>query len=248
MASRKNHTLKLAGILLALVLVTSCFVGGTFAKYVTTGTGSDSARVAKFGVTVTANGTMFAKEYDTNTENVKKLITKSVISSNDEEKVVAPGTSGKMVSMTLAGTPEVAVNVRYTANVKVDNWVYKAKESETGEFYCPITIKVGTDKVGTDKVGTVSICGLDYDNAESFERAVVEAINGYSANYAPGTDLTDLNTVKAPSVSWAWTFENGGVYEKKQDNVKDTYLGDQAAKGKAATISLEVVTTVTQID
>ena len=55
MASRKNHTLKLAGILLALVLVTSCFVGGTFAKYVTEGTGSDSARVAKFGVTVTAD-------------------------------------------------------------------------------------------------------------------------------------------------------------------------------------------------
>ena len=40
MASRKNHTLKLAGILLALVLVTSCFVGGTFAKYVTSGTGN----------------------------------------------------------------------------------------------------------------------------------------------------------------------------------------------------------------
>lgn len=86
MASRKNHTLKLAGILLALVLVTSCFVGGTFAKYVTTGTGSDSARVAKFGVTVTANGTMFAKEYDTDTENVKKLIARSVISSMIKKK------------------------------------------------------------------------------------------------------------------------------------------------------------------
>ena len=86
MASRKNHTLKLAGILLALVLVTSCFVGGTFAKYVTTGTGSDSARVAKFGVTVTANGTMFAKEYDTGTENVKGTIAKSVVSDGTDDK------------------------------------------------------------------------------------------------------------------------------------------------------------------
>ena len=91
MASRKNHTLKLAGILLALVLVTSCFVGGTFAKYVTKGTGSDSARVAKFGVKVTANGTMFAKEYDTDTENVKATIAKSVFST---DKVIAPGTKG----------------------------------------------------------------------------------------------------------------------------------------------------------
>ena len=241
MASRKNHTLKLAGILLALVLVTSCFVGGTFAKYVTTGTGSDSARVAKFGVTVTANGTMFAKEYDTNTENVKGTIAKSVVSSNDKEKVVAPGTSGKMVSMTLAGKPEVAVNVRYTANVTLsNNWVYKTGENADEEFYCPITIKVGTDKVGTE-----SICGLDYDNANLFKAAVETAIKNSSANYEPNTDL---KTAKAPSVSWAWTFENAGEHKKKQDDVKDTYLGDQAAKGNAATIDLEVVTTVTQID
>ena len=111
MASRKNHTLKLAGILLALVLVTSCFVGGTFAKYVTEGTGSDSARVARFGVTVTANGTMFAKEYDTDTENVKGTIAKSVVSDKtDDKNLVAPGTSGNMVSMTLAGKPALCYN------------------------------------------------------------------------------------------------------------------------------------------
>lgn len=236
MASRKNHTLKLAGILLALVLVTSCFVGGTFAKYVTTGTGSDSARVAKFGVTVTANGTMFAKEYDTGTENVKELIARSVISSNDKEKVVAPGTSGKMVSMTLAGTPEVAVNVRYTANVTLsNNWVYKTGENAAEEFYCPITIKVGTE----------SFCGLDYDNADRFKAEVENAINKSSANYKPNTDL---KTAKAPSVSWAWTFVNAGEHRKEQSDVKDTYLGDQAANGNAAEISLQVVTTVTQID
>lgn len=232
MASRKNHTLKLAGILLALVLVTSCFVGGTFAKYVTEGTGSDSARVAKFGVTVTANGTMFAKEYDTDTENVKGTIARSVLST---DKVIAPGTKGSMVSMTLAGKPEVAVNVRYTANVTLsNNWVYKADESETGEFYCPIKIKVG------DEI----YFGYDYPSAEKFKNAVETAINGYSDNYAPGTDLTKA---KAPAVSWAWAFEDNAV-SAKQTDVKDTYLGDQAAKDKAATIDLEVVTTVTQID
>lgn len=236
MASRKNHTLKLAGILLALVLVTSCFVGGTFAKYVTTGTGSDSARVAKFGVTVTANGTMFAKEYDTDTENVKGTIAKSVVSDKtDDKNLVAPGTSGNMVSMTLAGTPEVAVNVRYTATVNLDKWVYKADENAAEEFYCPITIKVDNE----------SYCGLDYDNADLFKSAVENAINKSSANYKPNTNLKDA---KAPSVSWAWTFVNAGEHKKEQDDVKDTYLGDQAAKDNAATIALEVVTTVTQID
>ena len=116
MASRKNHTLKLAGILLALVLVTSCFVGGTFAKYVTEGTGSDSARVAKFGVKVTANGSTFANAYATD-DNTVTGIANSVVSSEETKNVVAPGTSGNMVSMTLAGTPEVAVNVKYAATV-----------------------------------------------------------------------------------------------------------------------------------
>ena len=231
MASRKNHTLKLAGILLALVLVTSCFVGGTFAKYVTSGTGKDTARVAKFGVTVTANGTMFAKEYDTDTENVKATIPKSVFST---DKVIAPGTKGDMVSMTLAGTPEVAVNVKYTATVTLDKWVYKADENAAGEYYCPIKIRVGT----------VNYYGYDYDSAESFKNAVETAINEYSANYEPGTDLNNAN---APVVSWAWAFEDKAA-DAKQTDVKDTYLGDQAAKGNAATIDLEVVTTVTQID
>ena len=86
---------------------------------------------------------------------------------------------------------------------------------------------------------------MDYDNADLFKSAVENAINKSSANYKPNTNLKDA---KAPSVSWAWTFVNAGEHKKEQDDVKDTYLGDQAAKGKAATISLEVVTTVTQID
>ena len=68
MTSKKNWTLRAAVLMLALVLITSCFVGGTFAKYVTGGSGTDSARVAKFGVTVTANGTMFSKEYHRNSD------------------------------------------------------------------------------------------------------------------------------------------------------------------------------------
>lgn len=235
MASRKNHTLKLAGILLALVLVTSCFVGGTFAKYVTSGTRNDTARVAKFGVKITANGTMFAKEYATDTENVKGTIAKSVISdATDDKNLVAPGTEGNMVSMTIEGKPEVAVNVKYTATVTLRNWLYKDREESAGEYYCPIKIRVGT----------VNYYGYDYGSAELFKNAVETAINEYSANYKPGTDLNNAN---APVVSWAWAFEDNAENAKQTDE-KDTYLGDQAAKGNAATIALEVVTTVTQID
>lgn len=49
--------LGLAGVLFCLVLVTTAMMGGMFARYSTSGEGSDSARVAKFGtLTVTETG------------------------------------------------------------------------------------------------------------------------------------------------------------------------------------------------
>ena len=235
MATRKNHTLKLAGILLALVLVTSCFVGGTFAKYVTSGTGNDTARVAKFGVKVTANGSTFANTYAAK-DGVVGTIANSVVSSNTDEKVVAPGTSGNMVSMTLEGTPEVAVNVKYKATVTLNNWVYKAREGAAGEFYCPLVITVNGDEIK----------GLAYTSDVDFKNAVETKINDYSQNYAANTPLADKSN-DSLKISWAWAFEDNAA-DAEQTDVKDTYLGDQAANGNAATIALEVVTTVTQID
>ena len=237
MASRKNHTLKLAGILLALVLVTSCFVGGTFAKYVTKGTGSDSARVAKFGVTVAANGSTFAEEYATDDGTVVGTIAKSVVSSQNKVKVVAPGTKGDMASMTLSGSPEVAVKVTYKATVNLgDKWV------ANGEYYCPLVITVNGDDIN----------GLDYKTANDFATAVEAKINGYTKNYVANTnfggDQAEEYKNDSLKVSWKWNFEATNFAKGNQTDEKDTILGNAAAEGNAATIDLEVVTTVTQID
>lgn len=234
MASRKNHTLKLAGILLALVLVTSCFVGGTFAKYVTKGTGSDSARVAKFGVTVTANGSTFAEEYATNDETVE-TIARSVVSS-ERKKVVAPGTKGDMVSMTLSGSAEVVVKVTYKATVDLgEKWV------ADGVYYCPLVIKVNDKEIN----------GLDYETAADFAAAVKAEIDGYTKNYVANTNFDDQaagHKNDSLKVSWRWNFEATHFAKGDQTDEKDTILGNAAANGNAAEISLQVVTTVTQID
>lgn len=56
--------MKTAGFLLALTLMTSCFVGRTIAKYNTSGEGMDSVQVDKFGVEVTVFGSeVFQSEY-----------------------------------------------------------------------------------------------------------------------------------------------------------------------------------------
>lgn len=249
MSAKKNVTLRAAAVLFALALITSCFVGGTFAKYVTDGTGSGSARVAKFGVTVEAKGTLFAEEYATDDENAKATIVKSVISSGKsdvegapKDNVVAPGTEGEMLSMKLSGQPEVAVQVTYTPTIELnDEW----KDAE-GKFYCPLNIKIGKH----------NFLGTDYDSKEQFVQKITEEIATYNQKYAPNTDLAtatfgdDLFSKSASlSISWEWAFEHGTTdVEKNANNAKDTYLGTQAANGHAGTISIEVVATVSQID
>jgi len=53
-----NWILRAAGVLLCLVLASSYLVCGMFARYTTTATGSDTARVAKFDITGTGLQTM----------------------------------------------------------------------------------------------------------------------------------------------------------------------------------------------
>ncbi len=58
---KKNKMLRMASALLVLTLLTTCIIGGTFAKYTTSGTATDTARVAKWGVKVECTGNAFEK-------------------------------------------------------------------------------------------------------------------------------------------------------------------------------------------
>lgn len=242
MTKKKNVLMRSAGLLLALVLVTSCFVGSTFAKYVTSGGGTDEARVAKFGVKVVAAGDVFAKEYDAKDPTLLDYkgdaIAKSVVST---DKVVAPGTKKEdALTVSVTGTPEVAVEVKYEAHVTFTENPTKPEgnwKDENGKYYCPLVITVN---------GT-AFNGLDYESSTEFKTAIENAINGLTKNYPANTDLSN-STSKAVAISWEWPFENATGTKGNQDDTKDTYLGNQAADGNAATVGIIVTTTVTQID
>lgn len=219
---KKNKMMRIASVLLIAVIFTTCAISGTFAKYVTSGKGSDYARVAKFGVTVTGTADTFKETYAKDDSSFT-LAANTVVSTED---VVAPGTSGEMAAFTLSGTPEVAVRVTFAGTLELgDKWV-----DSTPAYYCPIEITVGS---------TV-IKGKDYASADLFEADVNAKIATYSNDYAANKDLSSIGS-DAPAISWKWTFEGN-------DDVKDTYLGDQADAGNAASISLNVTATVTQID
>ena len=119
---KKNWTMKVAALMLALTMITACFVGSTFAKYVTKAEGTDNARVAKWGVLIDVQGNAFDTQYVTHDEDADKdKIPYSVVASN-EDYVVAPGTSSEDVEQnlvaTVKGTPEVAA--RYA--IKISDW------------------------------------------------------------------------------------------------------------------------------
>lgn len=241
MTSKKNWTLRAAVLMLALVLITSCFVGGTFAKYVTSGDAGDNARVAKWGVSITAHdtGDVFAKEYDAIAGQDNTVI------AGGEYKVIAPGTKKDNAALvTLSGKPEVSVKVTYNAEhfSLTGNWI----GDENNTFYCPLIIKV-TGKVG-DAVKTETINCVEKTSAAEVETDVKNAVAACSATYGPNTDLSTV-AGDGLKISWEWPFE--GTANQGQTDAKDTYLGNQAATATGLdipAIHVPVTATVTQID
>ncbi len=226
---KKFNATKMMALLMALCLITSTFVGSTLAKYTTKADAADSARVAKFGVEVTATANAFADQYDTDNTAVAATIAQSVIGTDADadgevDKVVAPGTEGTLATTTINGTPEVAVNVKKEATLTLTGWTVD------GEDYCPIVFKVNDAEIKMD----------DTNNTVAKLIAAVEAAIECDKNYAPNTDLANTDNV---TVTWEWPF-----YVSDANDAKDTVLGNVAVTGNAATIDFSLTTTVTQID
>ncbi len=121
---KKNKMMRIASVLMVAALLTTCAISGTFAKYVTSDSAKDSARVAKWGVTILASGSLFEETYKKATDNTANTVddveratlsvvsntvvsnTKVALTGNDD--VVAPGTKNtEGMTWTFTGTPEV---------------------------------------------------------------------------------------------------------------------------------------------
>lgn len=246
----KNKMMRIASILMVAVLLTVCAVSGTFAKYVTTAEASDTARVAKWGVTIEASGAAFEKAYAFD-GTTTTLTGNSVVSSNDD-KLVAPGTKHDVAAIKLAGTPEVAVRVSFTGTVALTGWTAWDDAQNKAVEYCPIVFTVNGDTYGTNDTDATNKSA----SVEALVTAVQNAIAKATAEYAALTDLSTIGVASSGetqnpnplSISWAWAFETGADAAKAANNIKDTILGNAAAAGNAATIAISVTATVTQID
>ena len=234
---KKNKLMRLASVLLVAVLLTTSVISGTFAKYVTSDSGSDSARVAKWGVEVEAKSfDLFTDKYKTD-DTTATFTGDYSVQSADGKDVFAPGTKGTFADIAIKGTPEVAVNVAVVADVTVSgDWIVD------GDFYCPIVITVGD----------TAICGLKYDDAGDFAAAIAAAINGKSKQYAPNQDLPAIDANF--DISWEWAFGDADhvalgceCVAGAQTDANDTKLGNKAVAGDLR-IDIGVEISVTQIN
>lgn len=135
---KKNRFMRLASCLLILCLITTCAISTTFAKYVSGDSASDTARVAKWGITVSTSGNLFgenygAKDHATNADSITSTATMTVSTSEDDD-IVAPGTKNAVgFQISVSGQPEVAYNVTVKSAADAD-------KIATSEIY----LKAGT--------------------------------------------------------------------------------------------------------
>lgn len=244
---KKNVMMRVASIMLVLVLMSSSVISGTFAKYVTSDNGSDSARVARWGVTIDATVDMFADAYkhgEMAWADVDDDQTVTVRANTQGQNLVAPGTYGTMADFDIAGVPEVDVQVTYTGVLTLTGWFLDANLNgvqDAGETdYCPLVINVAGEAfyIGKDGIDTV----------DALEAAVNAKINGFTNIYET---LTDLSVVEDDLlVEWAWGFETGDHPTLGyQTDERDTLLGNMVAfTTNAPIIDVAISCTITQID
>ena len=212
---KKNAMLKIAAILMVAVLLTTCAISSTFAKYTSSANTSAQARVAKWGVNATMTlDSLFLDSYVTG-DNTVIACNKTADAAGAD--IIAPGTYGSAtVTANVTGTPEVSVEVNYSAVLTLEGW---------GE-YCPLVFYVNGSKLDAD--GTTA----------TLKDAVEEAIADLSITAEANEDLSTLDDIL---IEWEWPYE---VSSANNDN--DSDLGDLAAADNAPTINLAVNLVISQ--
>lgn len=159
MAREKNKMTRAASILLVLVLMTTSFLSGVLAKYVITDNGTDMARVAKFGVVTTVEGSLFGDSYAATTDDsIQAWAVNGPTVSADTKgtDVVAPGTKNdKGMTISVTGTPEVSTRIIFDAPENGSNADYANSDIylKNGDYSIMAAIAVADATITSDNMG-----------------------------------------------------------------------------------------------
>jgi hypothetical protein len=274
---KRNKLTKATSVLLALTLISTSLISGTFAKYVTSVQANDTtARVAKWGVEISESGGLFSKTYvqkdDGNIPGTGGSSETLTVSSDnkDDKNLVAPGTksSDEGLTFSVTGTPEVAVKI--AVDITVDNDIflangtyvdytsYNSSDATSNKTFELKYVKSGSknDKDGYYPVKFKLVKGTDtkLENATLADvKEYFEDNNNWDSTKVidANTDLSDAtNGFGTYTLTWAWDYSDADQTTPITNNDKaDTLLGNLAADSsiKALATTSEGVTTYTTL-
>lgn len=191
MSMKTNKFLRIASVLLIAVLLTTCVISGTFAKYISEFSAQDTARVAKWqfevnDVDVTAGTNLTFDLFNTINDTLDGNKETDV---DDDETLIAPGTTGSFL---------VKVENLSEVNAKVDFAFTATTNNIPLEFSL-----TGEDDDWTDDIATLnsSVASLDMNDGVNTQtvywRWVYEAVtpNTNDADTTLGIAGTAVATV-----------------------------------------------------
>ena len=234
---KKNVMMRAASALLVAVLLTTCAISGTFAKYTTSTTGSDKARVAYWGFDQNAATTI--ELFDSEYTNVKASGEVDGFSN-----VIAPGTS-KSATFAFGYTnyktdkikaPEVAYNFKVEPTITGD---YDSLDANPNFKW---TLQKGTDTAS--KYNTVA----DLLTAVKALSGDDSGTKQYDAGNLPSA-FTSAD--EAYTIGWEWGFETADDTnttdkdEMAEQDATDTAMGNAEA---LENVTFKITISATQID
>ncbi len=237
---KKNVMMRAASALLVAVLLTTCAISGTFAKYVTSASSTDTARVAYWGFQTTNSldlTGLFSSAYtNVNAQNNKDVIAPGTTGNADFAFAYDNSTTANGAAMTANG-PEVAYT--FTVDV-VGNCDEKIKSNYNIQW------KLDEGEWGTFDELVAAIKALSGENDGS-------------KDYAPNTLPQEFGGADdVHTISWQWLYKtadgitphtydhdnNADTPELNQDEY-DTYMGNMEEMDD---VSITINITATQID
>lgn len=228
---RKNKMMRAASVLLVAVMLTTCVISGTFAKYTTSATGNDTARVARwgFGTTQVQFDNLFSSTYKyVNTSG-------NSVSSSNNDSVIAPGTSGSArFQFKLADNskkPEVAYNFTVsTSGSSIDETI-----KSNNNIKWALTTSDTAPTSGDNEWGNWDALIAEIQNLAG--TSATQETNCKTAKYEAGNTPDMVNNTYC--VHWMWDFGD------------DSSVSGDNAMGNATTlaeVTLKITITATQID
>lgn len=224
---KKNRMMRLASVLLVCVLLTTSVISGTFAKYVTSTSSNDQARVAVWGINAdSVVMDLFDNTYD------------SSVNANDGDNVIAPGTAKQSQFSIVTANATLAPEVDYNITIDLTGTTIASSIKNNPN----IKWKLDSGEWGTWDQLMTSILRLSGDTTVTYSADKQSVTKKYEANAV----ATEFANGKTHTIYWKWMFDQT-VDGAAANDANDTAMGNSAVE-QDIWVKLVIKVTAEQVD